>query len=221
MTTEVFAHRATVVLVTDDARRPVDECLDSLRITLGPRDRVIASRDALNGGLNEEVGAHPWVEIAFNQEDRLFADGSNDLLDLAHDEFIIFVSEDVFVSDGWLDELLAAFQRPGVGAVGPVSNRARCEQAIPNIEFPSSLDEVPTFAASWRREHANRYSTVENVDDFCFAIRSATLRNLDRWELARTTRDVEALRAQLRHEGVDSVIAHAVYVHRTPEKRER
>jgi GT2 family glycosyltransferase len=64
---------------------------------------------------------------------------------MAHDpaKFICFINDDVQIMEhdyGWLPKMLHAFEKPGVGAVGPTSNAIMGYQSIHHIGLPPYLE---------------------------------------------------------------------------------
>lgn len=64
---------------------------------------------------------------------------------LAHDpaKYICFINDDVQIMEhdyGWLPKMLHAFEKPGVGAVGPVSNAIMGYQSFNHIGLPPYLE---------------------------------------------------------------------------------
>ena len=82
----------------------------------------------------------PWVEVVSNDVNRGFARGCNQGA-AALGDAIVFLNNDTMVHGGWLDELLAPFVDPGVGAVGPRSNNVSGHQKVPDV--PYRADDGP------------------------------------------------------------------------------
>lgn len=64
---------------------------------------------------------------------------------LAHDpaKYICFINDDVQIMEhdyGWLPKMIAAFDKPGVGAVGPTSNAIMGYQSFNHIGLPPYLE---------------------------------------------------------------------------------
>jgi GT2 family glycosyltransferase len=66
---------------------------------------------------------------------------------LAYDpaKYICFINDDVQIMDhdyGWLPKMLAAFEKPGVGAVGPTSNAIMGYQSFHHIGLPPYIESA-------------------------------------------------------------------------------
>ena len=216
MTTEVFANRAVVVVVAHGEWQQTSACLEALRSTLGPDDQVIVLQGKPSEVTKSRSSTYREAESRFDQEDQDSLLKKNYDLFRAGAEFIVLMSDESLVSDGWLDELLEPFWHSDVLAVGPSSNRASSKQSIPNIEFLTSRDEVLQFAANWRRENAGRTGDVERLDRFCIALRAHSIRHLEGFDWSHFVDDDmdEDLRTLLGGQGSRLVLAHGAYVHR-------
>ena len=103
-----------------------------------------------------ELRRLPWVESVRNGQNRGFAAGCNQGAALARGGVIVFLNNDTIVAEGWLEELLAPFADPEVGAVGPRSNNVSGYQLVEDVDYGAAdLASIRAFAEQWRaRTHA-------------------------------------------------------------------
>src|ERR671925_1106267 len=94
---------ATIVIPVWNRWELTRACLESLRPTLGPRDRVVVvdngSEDATAAGLR----AYRWLKVVTNAENRGFAAACNQGAAEAGGEGVVFLNNDTLVTRHWLD----------------------------------------------------------------------------------------------------------------------
>lgn len=112
-----------VVVVNFNAGARLAKCIRAVVATRWPADRLEvvvvdnASSDRSADGL-EEIAEN--VRVLRSPANLGFAGGSNfGMRDLAGVDFVALVNNDAFVEPGWLEELVAAFDEPDVGAACP------------------------------------------------------------------------------------------------------
>src|SRR5262249_16930813 len=108
----------------------------------------------------------------------------------AHGPFIVLLSNDVLVREGWLNHLVAlARMFPDMGMVGPMSNYAEAPQWVGRLpyrlrrkkvsEFAAEgmakdstldLDPVDQFAREWRGQKPREWDGTENPHRYFFLL---------------------------------------------------
>ncbi len=118
---------ASVVVVTYNSLPTIAPCLRSLVRTLAPADEAIvvdnASRDGTREYLGRVVSAWDRFRVLLNDRNLGFSRACNQGLGLARGDLIVFLNPDTVVPPRWLSRLAAHLSDPGVGAVGPLSDR--------------------------------------------------------------------------------------------------
>ena len=89
---------ATIVIPVWNQWELTRACLESLRPTLGTRDRVVVvdngSQDQTPAGLR----AYKWVEVITNETNRGFAVASNQGAARAEGEIVVFLNNDTVLT---------------------------------------------------------------------------------------------------------------------------
>lgn len=102
-----------------------------------------------------------------------FPKACNAGLRLARGKRLLLLNNDVLVTRGWLDKLLACLHHaPDVGIVGPMSNFASGKQ---QTEMPGSYEEAAERLA---REHAGEYEQAGRVVGLCFLFKRELLERI-------------------------------------------
>jgi GT2 family glycosyltransferase/tetratricopeptide (TPR) repeat protein len=191
-------------------------CLDSLRPTLGPGDQVVVVDNGSTDATREELVNYPWIDVVANDENQGFARGCNQGAATARGDIIVFLNNDTIVHGGWLDELLAPFIDPEVGAVGPQSNGVSGPQLVEDVPYVG--EDVPAigqFAEERIRAHRGRTSELPRLVGFCLAVRAETFRAVEGFDEEYPIGGFEDddLCMKLRAAGFRLMVAHGSYVH--------
>jgi GT2 family glycosyltransferase len=109
----------SVVMITHGAWEHTERAVRALaEHTYRPFELIVvdnASQDPTRGELSRLRGAR----VVLNDENRGFGPANNQGAKQARGEFLVLLNTDVFVHPGWLEPLLEALRRPGVGAAVP------------------------------------------------------------------------------------------------------
>ncbi len=121
--------------------------------------------------------ARPEVRVITNARNEGFAFAVNQGLAAARGEHVVVMNNDVLVTDGWLERMLAVFGAdPRVGVVGPTSNRASGPQEIPvayDVENPG--EDLAAFAREHARTHAGQVQFLSRIVGLCVLVKRAVI----------------------------------------------
>ncbi len=113
------------------------------------------------------------AQVVANAENRGFAAGCNQGLQLARGEYLVLLNPDAVVTDGWLRRLIAQAERfADVGAVGPISNRTGELQldALAEAEF-EDLEQMQAYARRVAAKHRGKAWEFHRVAGFCVLLK--------------------------------------------------
>jgi GT2 family glycosyltransferase len=157
-------------------------------------------------------------------------------------EFVALLNNDVIVTSGWLDRLIAiAVSSPTIGMVAPMSNHAPPAQRVENIGYsiddlesaadarpaesgPARLprasllpliERVNRFAAEWRDKHTGDRPQAETLGGGCVLVKREVLRKLGLFP-TRTplgTFDTAALSQRVLQAGFQLGVCGDLFVH--------
>jgi len=124
--------RVSVVIVTWNGRALLERFLPSV-VAGSDAEIVVADNASTDGTAAWLAREHPSVGVVVHPENRLFAAGNNDAVPATTGDVVVFLNNDVKVTPGWLEPLVAALAEPGVVAVQPKlvqhADRTRFEYA--------------------------------------------------------------------------------------------
>jgi GT2 family glycosyltransferase len=165
--------QASVVVVTRDNLPFLRICLESvLAGTELPCELIVvdnASRDGTRGYLSRLAVRNPNVRMLGNTSNRGFAVGCNQGAAVASGEMLVLLNDDTAVSAGWLGRLEAHLEHPGVGMVGPTTNRTGNEAQI-DTDY-RTWAELVRFAEARAGQHAGKAFELPTLTMFCVAMR--------------------------------------------------
>jgi O-antigen biosynthesis protein len=131
-------------------------------------------------------GAAVPVTVISNTINRGFPAAINQGLKAARDECLVLLNNNVVVTDGWLDQLVAlATAKPSdaidaggarhdstIGLVGPMTNYATPPQLVESVPY-HDIRAMHDFARQWRDDHPGKWSTVRKLSGFCLLMKRA------------------------------------------------
>jgi GT2 family glycosyltransferase len=215
------AATASVIVLCCNELEYTKRCLDSvLRHTRRPYELVLVDNGSTDGtsAYLEEVRARPGPErvaVLRNEENVGFPAGCNQALAVARGRYLVFLNNDAVVTAGWLEGLTtwAEHDRPHVGLVGPVTNRASPPQQVEAAY--ATGDDLDAFAARRRREFAGRALEFPRLSGFCLLARREVLAQVGGFDerFGKGFFDDDDLSLRVRRAGYKLLIAQDVFVH--------
>jgi GT2 family glycosyltransferase len=171
------AGSASIVVVTHDGLVFNRLCLESVLANTVERDFELivvdnGSTDGTPAYLTALSERDARVRVLLNGRNAGFAPACNQGLGLAGGEYLVLLNNDAMVPPGWLGGLLAHLRNPGVGLVGPVTNRIGNEAEVPTDY--RTWGEFVEFARRRAEEHPGEWLEVRAPAMFCLAMRRQT-----------------------------------------------
>jgi GT2 family glycosyltransferase len=168
---------ASIVVVCRDNIALTRLCVESV-LAAGadaPFELVVvdnASSDGTRSYLLTLARRAPQVRLVLNDGNEGFPRACNQGLAQARGDVFVLLNNDTVVTHGWLERLRAHLVDPGVGLVGPVTNRIGNEAEIPTGY--RTLAELEAFARRRSAQHAGQTFEIPMPAMFCVALRRDT-----------------------------------------------
>lgn len=163
-------HMVSIIMLTYNALTFTRQAVESvMQHTDYPFELIIVD----NGSDNETVhylkeieDTYANVHIIFNKKNKGFAAGNNQGAKQAFGKYLMFLNNDVLVSDGWLKSLVAALQKDErIGMVGPITNLISGRQMVTDVPY-TDVAEFPQFAAKVRQINAGKLTPRRRLAGF-------------------------------------------------------
>lgn len=168
---EGFYPKVSIVVLAHNQRSFTEVCLGSIeRFTGYANIEVVvvdnASTDDTPQWLALWASRRPWARVVRNARNLGFSAGNNRGARAATGEYLVFMNNDVFVTDGWIGDLLAHFRRhPKLGLLGPVTNRSGNESVI-RIAY-ENMEQMAIEARSYTAAHRREFTYPHVLHWFC------------------------------------------------------
>ncbi|MEJ2710750.1 MAG: glycosyltransferase family 2 protein [Anaerolineales bacterium] len=165
--------KASLIILTYNNLDYTRQCLDSIYAhTRHPDFEVIlvdnASQDETPEFLRKFAQKHANVNLILNQTNQGFSRGNNQGAEVAVGEVLVFLNNDIVVTEGWLSGLLSHLEDPQVGMVGPVTNASGNQSRI-TVDY-ETLEDMPAFAARYTAAHRDQAFEISMLPFQCVAI---------------------------------------------------
>ena len=178
---DTFA-KASIIIVTYNNRDLNRMCLESINErTDWPNFEVIVvdnnSTDGTPEYLMEAEKTYPNVKVILNESNLGFAAANNIGLREAGGDYLVLLNNDTVVTRGWLSTLIRHLASdPSIGLIGPVTNATGNEARV-DVGY-GNVDEMPSWAAHWVREHDDEVFSIPMLAMFCVAMRRTVLQKV-------------------------------------------
>jgi len=160
----------SIIMLTCNALEYTKKCIDSVyEHTSYPFELVLvdnASSDGTRGYLKKLSRQKMNVTLILNKENKGFAAGNNQGVKKARGQYIMLLNNDVIVSTGWLEEMVAAFERDDkIGMIGPLTNSISGLQMLQNLPY-KDIPGFHKFAAEFRAAHRAKVTPRRRIAGF-------------------------------------------------------
>jgi GT2 family glycosyltransferase len=160
---------ASIVMLSWNAPEYTEIAVESIRARTRVPHEIIIVDNGSGPETLERLKRIPDIRVIYNAVNTGFAFGCNQGLAAARGTHIVLLNNDVVVTDGWLEALIAVQQRhPAVGCSAPRSNEVAGQQRL-DVPY-RDLAELPAFAAQRAVEHRGRWSHQSRVIGFCMCL---------------------------------------------------
>jgi GT2 family glycosyltransferase len=174
---------ATIIVPTYNNIKLTLECLLSISQRTGTKVdfEVIIADDGSSDGTPDLLGHIQNLKILTTAENLGFLKNCNRALPSARGEYVVFLNNDVQVSDGWLATLVDTFKQfPNAGVVGPryLFPNGRLQEVGAALNYDGTA-ELVGMGKDARLPKFNYPRVVDYTSGACLMIPTALLRSLN------------------------------------------
>lgn len=206
----------SIVIPIEVQSKDINNCVNSIRHhTRVPYEIIFVSAARENMKWLNKLPGDTFLEACKGSG---AASCFNKGITAAKGEYIVIISSDGVVTEEWLSGMLeCANSAPEAGIIGPMSNNINGPQRVMNVGC-ESLEQLDTFASSFREENRHRRIPSRKIDSFCMLFRRELIEKIglldEGFDSDKFAVDDYCLRAAL--EGYKNIIAGDVFIHRSP-----
>ncbi len=210
----------SIIILTFNQLEYTKRCMESIHEhTPEPHEIIVVDNGSTDGTreyLQRLAQDRSEIRLILNDENRGFAAGNNQAIEIAEGDYILLLNNDVVVTQGWLGTLIEHMNKTlDAGMVGPMSNSVSGPQLVQDVPYGSSLDDMQAFARDFAS--GNRGKTTEHMRlvGFCLLIRKEVIDVIGRLDENYLSGNFEDDDLCLRGfiAGYKNIIARDVFVH--------
>ncbi len=216
---DVESFAASIIVLTYNGLQYTKEFIESIRKNTKSKYELLIIDNNSNDGtvefLKKFVKNESSTRIFLNEKNLGFPKGINIGLKEAKGKFIIVVNNDIVVTNGWLERMIAiAESDPRIGLVGPVSNLVSGMQLDENSKY-GTIEEMHNYAAKVKQKNEGVIFEFPRIAFLCTLIKKEVIEKIggldERFSPGNFEDDDYCLRAQ--KADFKTVIAKDVFIH--------
>jgi len=174
--------KVSIIILTFNQLCDTKRCVETLeRNTKGDYELVFVdngSVDDTKAYLEKLKAARKNVKTIYNPSNLGFAKANNQGMGIADGEYVVFLNNDVVLTEGWLERMISCAESdPAAGIVGPVTNHAVGEQVVDkSIEF--NEQDINRFACMQLLKNAGYWFETHRIIGFCMLMKREVIENV-------------------------------------------
>ena len=165
----------SILIIDYRKNRTFKRCLENISKNTNEDHEIIIINKNLPKAINDTINKLfrndiPVRTIPILKESGI-STAINEGLRIASGKFVVLLSSEVIVFEGWLESMMNCFTKEKyLGVVGPMTNcSANDKQTI--LQRTGIADDIHEFAAAFYRDNQYRRTRIEWVDGFCMLFR--------------------------------------------------
>ncbi len=210
---------ASIIVLTYNGLEYTRQFLESIKKNTKVKYELILVDNCSSDGtvefLKKFVKDKPGTKLILNEKNLGFPKGVNQGLKIASGKYIVIANNDIVVTKGWLERMIAAAeQEEKIGLVGPISNAVSGMQIDKDAVYPD-IEKMHEYAGRAAKKNKGQILQFPRVAFLCTLIKREVIEKIggldERFSPGNYEDDDFCLRAQLA--GFKTVIAKDVFIH--------
>jgi GT2 family glycosyltransferase len=162
---------ASIVMLSWNASDYTEQAVASIRANTSVPHEIIIVDNGSRPDTLARLARIDGLRIIANAVNTGFAFACNQGLAAARGTHVVLLNNDVIVTAGWLEALIAVQQaNPAVACSAPRTNRIAGAQQIDNVPYGDDLAGLPAFAAQRAEALRGRWTREYRVVGFCMCL---------------------------------------------------
>ena len=210
----------SIIILTYNAIECTKMCAESIKkYTDVPYELIFIDNGSTDGTI-EYLNTIENARIIVNGQNLGFAKGNNQGLEIAKGDYIVFMNNDVIVTDKWLSRMIDHAQSdPQTGMVGPLTNRISGVQEI-DVNYGDDMAKMQEFAIQYTSGYIGKEKETTRLVAFCVLVKKEVIDKIggfdERFLLGNFEDDDLCIRTK--KAGFRLVMAHDSFVHHFQSK---
>jgi len=156
-------------------------CVDSInKYYPHDHDEIILVNNGSTDGTKEwldDLGSkYPWYKIIHNESNLGPGKATNQGIEVAMGEYLVFLNNDTLVTEGWLDRMITCAESdPNIGIVGVMSNCVSGPQLVPGINSYDHAGGLEEFAQRFGEVNKGKITPFWRTIGPCYMIKRSTI----------------------------------------------
>lgn len=147
------------------------ECVEHLARNMKSPYELIIVDNGSTDGTAAYVKKLAKARLIKNRSNLGFAQAVNQGMRAARGEYLVWLNNDVIVTPGWLEGLIACAERsPKIGAVGPCTNETVGYQKVSRVHYRGDK-ELYRFSQAWSLKNGGKAITAHRLVGFCLLLK--------------------------------------------------
>jgi O-antigen biosynthesis protein len=164
----------SIIILTLNKWEKTQKCLESIRKYTSEHYELIIVDNGSTDGTVELLKKQQDIKLVTNGQNRGFATGCNQGIQLASGTQLLFLNNDTIVSHHWLSNMLQALNsNPNIGMVGPLSNFTVPTQVL-SVGYLNEY-QYHQFAFQHNRPDWSKWKAVRLLSGFCLLFKRELL----------------------------------------------
>ncbi len=209
----------SIIMLTWNALDYTKKCVKSISEHTRLSYEIIfvdnASKDGTQKYLEQLVEKHSHYKLIKNAENKGFAAGNNQGVELASGKYVLLLNNDVLVADRWLENLVEAIELDEhIGMLGPITNHISGRQMLTEVPYKSDQGYYE-FADKVAVQNNNKITPRRRIAGFAILMKTElykTVGGLDESYGSGNFED-DDLCLKVRAEGYAILVHEGVFIH--------
>lgn len=168
--------KTSIIILTHNQLEFTTKCIESIRNHTISDYEIIVVDNASTDKTVEYLQQQSDLKIILNKDNMGYAKGNNQGVELATGETILFLNNDVVVTEGWLDSLIETlYANEDVAMAGPVTNNISGQQLVSVDYDQRTLEGIHGFATEYCKKKSGKRKKVLRLVGFAIACKKSVL----------------------------------------------
>ncbi|MHB9155197.1 MAG: glycosyltransferase family 2 protein [Endomicrobiales bacterium] len=174
--------KVSIIILTFNQLDMTRQCIESLeKHTKCDYEIIIVDNGSSDGTreyLNALLPAKSGLRLIFNDKNLGFSKANNQGIRIAEGDYFLLLNNDVILTAGWLERLLACAESdPAVGVAGPCTNHAVGQQVV-NAKLELDDPAIQKFACMQLMKNAGNWFETHRIIGFCLLARREVIEKI-------------------------------------------